>query len=475
MENPAISSNQHIPSFLQNSCPGTGAGEATAEDDSPRNCEGKDVFRPDLSDNGKVLKKSKSAVGGITCCVPECFSNSLRDPDLSYYIIPNGRSKEKQELRKGWLQMIARKNFDNPGQGHRVCSKHFIRGRKSYMNNIPTIVPKNKGKKEQKPRTTSKARNRSDNDLQNELLVLENMNLSTQATSSHVQDQEESEQEPGANMEKDLRDRIAQLELEKRRLEEANEELRQQQITMDATLKANNFSVHNLKDDPKLFRFYTGLPDYETFRIIFDSFGLAVNNLVYMGSNTNASKIQSADYTKRGPKRNLSAEQEFFLVLVRLRLGLLEVDIAHRAGIAISQFSRIWVTWLDFLHSKFRSYPIWPSKPSILKTMPNFFKESYPSTRVIIDCTEIYIEKPSSVRSQSATYSSYKHFNTAKGLLGITPAGAVSFVSDLYTGRTSDKKATQNSKLYALLENGDSVMADKGFDIENDLPEGVSL
>ena len=107
--------------------------------------------------------------------------------------------------------------------------------------------------------------------------------------------------------------------------------------------------------------------------------------------------------------------------------------------------------------------------------MPNCFKETYPSTRVIIDCTEIYIEKPSSVRSQSATYSNYKHYNTAKGLLGITPAGAVSFVSDLYTGRTSDKKATQNSKLYVLLEDGDSVMADKGFDIENDLPEGVSL
>ena len=107
--------------------------------------------------------------------------------------------------------------------------------------------------------------------------------------------------------------------------------------------------------------------------------------------------------------------------------------------------------------------------------MPSCFQETYPSTRVIIDCTEIYIEKPSSVRSQSSTYSSYKHHNTAKGLIGITPAGAVSFVSDLYTGRTSDKKAIQESKIYSLLENGDSIMADKGFDIKEELPRGVDL
>ena len=64
----------------------------------------------------------------------------------------------------------------------------------------------------------------------------------------------------------------------------------------------------------------------------------------------------------------------------------------------------------------------------------------YPTSRVIIDCTEIYIEKPSSVRSQAATYSNYKHYNTAKGLLGIASSGAVSFVADLFVGRTSEKR-----------------------------------
>ena len=130
---------------------------------------------------------------------------------------------------------------------------------------------------------------------------------------------------------------------------------------------------------------------------------------------------------------------------------------------------------MDLLHFKFRTYPIWPSKSTILKTMPTCFRESYPTTRVIIDCTEIYIERPSSLRSQSATYSNYKHNDAVKGLLGIAPNGAVSFVSYLYTGRTSDKKATSDCNLYSLLEAGDSIMADKGFAIEEGLPTGVTL
>ena len=107
--------------------------------------------------------------------------------------------------------------------------------------------------------------------------------------------------------------------------------------------------------------------------------------------------------------------------------------------------------------------------------MPKSFKATYPSTRVVIDCTELYIEMASSVHSQSATYSNYKLYNTAKQLVGITRAGSLSFLSDLYAGLTSDKQATVDCKTLQLLEAGDSVMADKGFDIDHDLPAGKTL
>ena len=50
------------------------------------------------------------------------------------------------------------------------------------------------------------------------------------------------------------------------------------------------------------------------------------------------------------------------------------------------------------------------------------------SLRVIIDSTGIFIEKPNSVKYKSKTYSNYKHHNTAKGLIGISPSDAFSLL-----------------------------------------------
>ena len=103
--------------------------------------------------------------------------------------------------------------------------------------------------------------------------------------------------------------------------------------------------------------------------------------------------------------------------------------------------------------------------------MPQSFKNTYPNTRVIIDCTELFIEKPTSFRSQSATYSAYKNHNTAKRC----QAGYPTFVSELYAGRSSDKQITKDCGILNLLEPGDHVMADRGFDLENEMPTGVVL
>ena len=99
--------------------------------------------------------------------------------------------------------------------------------------------------------------------------------------------------------------------------------------------------------------------------------------------------------------------------------------------------------------------------------MPDCFKFGYPFTRVILECTEIFIEKPSCFRAQSATYSSYKSHNTAKGLVGISPLGAVTFISDLFGGHASDRQIVVSSGILDLLQPGDSVMADRGFEIQD--------
>jgi len=77
----------------------------------------------------------------------------------------------------------------------------------------------------------------------------------------------------------------------------------------------------------------------------------------------------------------------------------------------------------------------------VKKYMPESFKRHYPNTRIIIDATEFAVERPSSLLSQSGTFSVYKNRNTVKVLVGITPSGAISFVSDCYDGSISDKRS----------------------------------
>jgi hypothetical protein len=54
-----------------------------------------------------------------------------------------------------------------------------------------------------------------------------------------------------------------------------------------------------------------------------------------------------------------------------------------------------------------------------------------------------------------------------KFLLGITPNGTISYVSDCYGGRASDKFIVEDSIFLRMLMPGDEVMADRGFKIQD--------
>ena len=58
---------------------------------------------------------------------------------------------------------------------------------------------------------------------------------------------------------------------------------------------------------------------------------------------------------------------------------------------------------------------------------------------------------------------------TLKVLIAIAPNGLISFVSKEYCGRASDKAITEDSGFYNLLEPNDMIMADKGFQITEEL------
>ena len=186
--------------------------------------------------------------------------------------------------------------------------------------------------------------------------------------------------------------------------------------------------------------------------------------------------ISSDSSTKQGRPRILHPKEELFITLCRRRQGFPEEHLAHLYGVSQSTISRIIVTWVNFLYLKLKDVPMWPSRELVDKYMPEQFNEKFPSTRVIIDCTEIKCQMPSSLLLNSELFSSYKNNSTLTCLVGITPGGAMSFVSQLYTGHISDREIVMRSGfLDQQFNNGDSVMADKGFTIDDLLPPCVGL
>lgn len=80
-----------------------------------------------------------------------------------------------------------------------------------------------------------------------------------------------------------------------------------------------------------------------------------------------------------------------------------------------------------------------------------------------------FIERLYSYQARVQTYSVYKKHNTLKFLIGITPNGAVSFLSNCWGGWATDKYITHYSGSLDKIEYGDSILVDRGFDIADDL------
>lgn len=112
---------------------------------------------------------------------------------------------------------------------------------------------------------------------------------------------------------------------------------------------------------------------------------------------------------------------------------------------------------------------VWLPRETIRRTLPESFKSSFPKTTCIIDCSEVFIQRPFSPQARALTWSTYKHNNTAKFLIAIAPNGFIMFVSPLYGGRASDNFITKNCAFVCFLLPGDEVMADRGFTTGEDL------
>lgn len=153
---------------------------------------------------------------------------------------------------------------------------------------------------------------------------------------------------------------------------------------------------------------------------------------------------------------------EFFLFMNYLSLGLTQRDLAHRFRIHKSTVDRIIKTWGHFLYTVLGSVNIWMSEADVQATMPDDFQE-YADTHVVLNCTELRCQTTSSFQHQS------EHC-TFKGLIGMAPNGAVTFVSRLYAASVSNNEIVKQCGIVPLLTPTMAVMANDGFLEEDSVP-----
>lgn len=212
------------------------------------------------------------------------------------------------------------------------------------------------------------------------------------------------------------------------------------------------YSIERFKDDDDNIRYLTGFKNYDHLMFLYSVLLPEAESLVYK-------------------PRAISPINQMFLTLIRLRLNLDDIMLSINFSITRQTVSKITTQWINFMYLELSELNIWPSKKTIDDFFPVNFQKAFPKTRVILDATEIPIEKPSNVNAQRMTFSSYKNRNTLKTMVGVSPRGQVTYLSDCYGGGTSDRQIIERSSLVKdgklLFEKGDSIMADRGIMVQD--------
>lgn len=192
-------------------------------------------------------------------------------------------------------------------------------------------------------------------------------------------------------------------------------------------------------------------------------------NFQLLSNLTNA--VKDAEGEKESVQYCCSVEERIVLCLCKLKLNLSFKCLSVLFNISRQTCSNLFIITLHSLSFILEDAIYWPKKEEILKSMPKCFK-NFKSTFIVLDCTEIPIEKPNCLYCRLRLYSHYKGCETAKILLGISPSGTIIYCSEAFGGRASDKSIFNYSNiLEKLMPTRDSIMTDKGFEIEHECLE----
>nr|XP_029709530.1 uncharacterized protein LOC115255548 [Aedes albopictus] len=252
-------------------------------------------------------------------------------------------------------------------------------------------------------------------------------------------------------------DKFSDVELLKRNVKEKNTEigeLKRNAAIQEAEIEGlrkrvrrTKVDLQTLQDRPADTKFYTGLDDS---RVVHTLFSIIRPHML--------------------APLNLSKEQVFLMTLQKLRFNYFFKNLSISYEVCPATAAKYFFSTIYTIYHVMHNVVHWPERSILKKHTPQCFKDVFgDSVTVIIDCFEIRAEKPSNPIAAAKQWSEYKKSNTLKYLVGISSAGSVIFVSKGYGGRASDKTIAKSSGFLANILEGDVVLADRGFLIDEEV------
>ncbi|CAN7943942.1 unnamed protein product [Ixodes hexagonus] len=447
------------------------------------------------------------------CCVPLCKRYGYANKSgrkVSYHKFPTDVA-----MKKRWIAAIKRDEgpFFSVSKATKVCSEHFVEadfwkgaasGRQLLrVTAVPSVFafqkvkPSRKAPLQRSAKTPlqeqanrenqpppqdafpkqrsapSETRHESQAPLQERAAKLCKCSDTIVALQAQLATSKANE----SRLQNELHTHLAKSRNELRLQSELEAELaRGRKLRAELEEESVPFGIEKFRECDDDILFYTELPRYSSFVFLLEFLDPGENGK-NIKRHQKAGSGGHPSHESSGRRRKVTVENQLFLVLVKLHLGLFHQHLGHLFSVSTSTVSRIFSSWVDFMYLQLSEVPLWLPRHAIDASMPEAFLAKYPTTRVLLDATEVRCEVPTSFVTQSELYSHYKSTHTFKGLVGVSPCGLLTFVSELFTGCTSDRECVIRSGFLELeFDHGDSIMADKGFRIEDLIKEkGVTL
>ena len=351
---------------------------------------------------------------GKSCSAVGCTNRYKKGSGIQFYRFP-----EDKVRRARWIAAVGRKNW-KPTSYSWICSVHFVSGCKSNNPLSPDYIPsifehvaspaKRRAKEElDKFRRRSEVRrkrllNSERQEAAESLLSLSKFGngitycephtgVSTMTDLSMIDiDVAIKEREELRSLVKSLTDKIKILEADNTDLRQTSQALKiesqnlkqqyEQEKKRNSILEAaaDHDFVKSLQGQDEKVKYYTGLPTYTCLTAVFE--------FVFPPPQTD-------------DRFSLTHFNQFVLALMKMRLNLGDQDLGYRFGVHQSTISRYFNKVLDVMYTRLQPLIKWPGKEELLETMPTDFRKNFGRCIVIIDCFEIFLERPLKSKGKS--------------------------------------------------------------------------